>query len=123
MSTTIEDRQIRRRLAILRHAEEVTGNVAMTCRYYGNSRQNFYVRKTGLRLPVRGSLALTTSCHAPPPRYRTCPRMAGIVTRSETRWLARRVGSTSADATESEPDLGGRGGSRTPDICLVRAAL
>jgi len=41
MSTTIEDRQIRRRLAILRHAEEVTGNVAMTCRYYGISRQTF----------------------------------------------------------------------------------
>jgi transposase InsO family protein len=45
MSTTIEDRQVRRRLAILRHAEEVTGNVAMTCRYYGISRQNFYVWK------------------------------------------------------------------------------
>jgi transposase InsO family protein len=45
MSTTIEDRQIQRRLAILRHAEEVTGNVAMTCRYYGISRQNFYVWK------------------------------------------------------------------------------
>ena len=24
-----------RRLAILRHVEEVTGNVALTCRYYG----------------------------------------------------------------------------------------
>jgi hypothetical protein len=31
MSITIEDRQVGRRLAILRHAEEVTGNVAMTC--------------------------------------------------------------------------------------------
>ena len=38
MSTTIEDRQIRRRLAILRHAEELRRNVAMTCRYYGISR-------------------------------------------------------------------------------------
>lgn len=45
MSNTIEDRHVRRRLAILRHAEEVTGNVAMTCRYYGISRQNFYVWK------------------------------------------------------------------------------
>ena len=34
-----------RRLAILRHAEEVTGNVAKTCRYYGISRQVFYVWK------------------------------------------------------------------------------
>ena len=35
-------RQAKRRLAILRHAEEVTGNVAQTCRYYGISRQCFY---------------------------------------------------------------------------------
>ncbi len=28
-----------RRLAILRHAGEVTGNVALTCRYYGITRQ------------------------------------------------------------------------------------
>lgn len=33
------DRQVRRRLAVLRHVEEVSGNVAMTCRYYGISRQ------------------------------------------------------------------------------------
>jgi transposase len=31
-----------RRLAIIRHAREVTGNVAMTCRYCGISRQVFY---------------------------------------------------------------------------------
>jgi transposase InsO family protein len=30
------------RLAIIRHAEEVTGNVALTCRYYGISRTLFY---------------------------------------------------------------------------------
>ena len=35
-------RMARRRLAILRHAEEITGNVALTCRYYGISRQVFY---------------------------------------------------------------------------------
>jgi transposase-like protein len=34
--------EVRRRLAILRHAEEVTGNVSMTCRYYGISRQVYY---------------------------------------------------------------------------------
>ena len=32
----------KRRLAMLRHAEEITGNVALTCRYYGISRQAFY---------------------------------------------------------------------------------
>jgi transposase InsO family protein len=35
-------RQAERRLAVLRHAEEVTGSVALTCRYYGISRQLFY---------------------------------------------------------------------------------
>jgi transposase InsO family protein len=36
------DKNAARRLAILRHAEEVTGNVALTCRYYGITRQAFY---------------------------------------------------------------------------------
>jgi transposase-like protein len=30
------------RLAIIRHAREVTGNVSMTCRYFGITRQAFY---------------------------------------------------------------------------------
>jgi hypothetical protein len=29
------DKNAARRLAIIRHAREVTGNVALTCRYYG----------------------------------------------------------------------------------------
>jgi len=37
------DKNAARRLAIIRHAREVTGNVALTCRYYGISRQVFYV--------------------------------------------------------------------------------
>src|ERR1700693_2856960 len=32
-----------RRLAIIRHAQEVTGNVALTCRYYGISRHTYYI--------------------------------------------------------------------------------
>jgi transposase len=36
------DRQARRRLAVLRHVEEVSGNVALTCRYFGISRQAYY---------------------------------------------------------------------------------
>ena len=35
-------REVRRRLAIIQHAEEVTGNIAMTSRYYGISRQVYY---------------------------------------------------------------------------------
>jgi transposase InsO family protein len=37
-----QQRKIRHRLAVLRHAEEVTGNVSQTCRYYGISRPTFY---------------------------------------------------------------------------------
>ncbi|MBO0879866.1 MAG: IS481 family transposase [Mycobacterium sp.] len=36
------DRRARHRLAVLRHAEEVTGNAAMTCRYFGITRQTYY---------------------------------------------------------------------------------
>ena len=36
------ERRARRRLAVLRHVEEVSGNVAATCRYYGISRECYY---------------------------------------------------------------------------------
>lgn len=45
MSEPMLDRVVRHRLAVLRHAEEVTGNVAMTCRYFGIIRQSFYTWK------------------------------------------------------------------------------
>jgi transposase len=35
-------RRAKRRLAIIPHAQEVTGNVALTCRHYGISRQCYY---------------------------------------------------------------------------------
>ena len=35
-------REVKRRLAIIRHVEEVTGNVALSCRYFGISRQAYY---------------------------------------------------------------------------------
>ena len=37
-----QQREIQHRLAVFRHAEEVTGSVAATCRYYGISRPMFY---------------------------------------------------------------------------------
>ena len=37
-----QQRKVRHRLAVIRHAEEVSGNVSATCRYYGISRQVFY---------------------------------------------------------------------------------
>ena len=36
------DRRAKRRLAILEHAEDVTGSVSATCRYFGISRNCFY---------------------------------------------------------------------------------
>ncbi len=42
MSDQELQRQAKHRLAIIRHAQEVTGNVALTCRYYGISRQTYY---------------------------------------------------------------------------------
>ena len=63
MTDPLLDREVRRRLAVLRHVEEVTGNVAMTCRYFGISRQLYYtwLRRyradgpEGLRDPVHCS--------------------------------------------------------------------
>ncbi len=45
MTQTELERHVRHRLAVLQHAEEVTGNVAMTCGYYGITRQTFYIWK------------------------------------------------------------------------------
>lgn len=42
MTVRERDRNAARRLAILRHAREVTGNVSRTCRYYGITRQAYY---------------------------------------------------------------------------------
>jgi transposase InsO family protein/transposase-like protein len=42
MNEREQQRKTRHRLAVLRHAEEVSGNVAATCRYYGISRPTFY---------------------------------------------------------------------------------
>ena len=43
------ERQARHRLAVLRHVEEVSGNVAATCRYYGISRNCYYKWCAGMR--------------------------------------------------------------------------
>ncbi|CDM74695.1 IS481 family transposase [Mycobacterium marinum] len=42
MNEPVFDREVRRRLAVLRHVEEVTGDVAMSCRYFGISRPTYY---------------------------------------------------------------------------------
>jgi transposase, IS6 family len=56
-------RRAKRRLAILRHAAEVTGNVALTCRYYGISRQVSY--KWRQRYDQHGLDGLRDRAHRP----------------------------------------------------------
>jgi transposase InsO family protein len=53
----------KRRPAILRHAEEITGNVSLTCRYYGISRQIFYTWKR--RYDAHGLDGLRDRSHRP----------------------------------------------------------
>jgi transposase InsO family protein len=72
MSTTAEDRQVKHRLAVLRHAEEVTGNVAMTCRYYGITGQTFYIWKR--RYDELGDDGLKDRSHRP----KTSPRATHV---------------------------------------------
>lgn len=42
MTEQMQRRVVAHRLAVLRHASEVAGNVSHTCRYYGISRNTFY---------------------------------------------------------------------------------
>jgi transposase InsO family protein/transposase-like protein len=42
MTEREQTRNVARRLAMIRHFEELSGNVAKTCRYYGISRPTFY---------------------------------------------------------------------------------
>jgi transposase-like protein len=58
-----QQRKIRHRLAVLRHAEDVSGRVAATCRYYGISRPTFY--KWRNRLDEDGKQGLRDRSSAP----------------------------------------------------------
>ncbi|GGQ11845.1 IS481 family transposase [Streptomyces griseomycini] len=57
------DREAKRRLAVIRHVEEVTGNVAMSCRYFGISRQAYYTWYR--RYQTEGIEGLLTRSKAP----------------------------------------------------------
>jgi transposase-like protein len=70
-----QDRQANRRLAILRHAEEITGNVSQTCRYYGITRTRFCVWQR--RYQEEGSTPLSGR------RWASSPRLRG---RLASRW-------------------------------------
>ena len=63
MNSQAYERQIRHRLAILSHADEVSMNVAATCRYYGISRNTFY--KWERRFKAEGADGLRERSRAP----------------------------------------------------------
>ncbi len=48
MDDRAQERKFRHRRAVLRHAEEVLGNVAATCRYCGISRTGIAARVLAL---------------------------------------------------------------------------
>ncbi|BCL30935.1 hypothetical protein GCM10017557_57940 [Streptomyces aurantiacus] len=66
------DREAKRRLAVIRHVEEVTGNVAMSCRYFGISRQAYY--SWYRRYQAEGVEGLRTRSKAP----KTCPNATHV---------------------------------------------
>ena len=72
MSEQELDRHVRHRLAVLRHAEEVTGNVAMTSHYFGISRQTFY--KWQQRYRADGEQGLRPRSRRP----HTCPHATQV---------------------------------------------
>ena len=63
MNSQAYERQIRHRLTILRHAEEITGSVAATSRHYGISRNTFY--KWERRFTAEGPDGLRERSRAP----------------------------------------------------------
>ncbi|QDN54323.1 MULTISPECIES: tyrosine-type recombinase/integrase [unclassified Streptomyces] len=66
------DREAKRRLAVIRHVEEVSGNVAMSCRYFGISRQAYYTWYR--RYQAEGVEGLRTRSKAP----KTCPNATHV---------------------------------------------
>jgi transposase-like protein len=90
----------KRRLAILRHAEEITGNVALTCRYYGISRQVFY--KWRQRYNQHGLDGLRDRSHRP----------LGSPNATRTEVVGKII--YLASATSATTAAGGASGSRCP---------
>ncbi len=62
-----------RHLAVLRHAEEVSPNVAAPCQFYGMSRQTFY--KWLSRLAIVGQRAIREQAVHERPQARAQPRV------------------------------------------------
>jgi IS30 family transposase len=81
---TQAQRDIRRKLRVINHAKE-TGNVARTCRYFGVSRQSFYLWKKSYE--ELGEQGLINSKPCPiNPRLRTPPEIVEKIIYLRTRY-------------------------------------
>jgi len=74
------ERRAIHKLAVLRHAEEVTGNVSATCRCYGVSRQACYHWLR--RLEADDAEGLRDGCSAP----RSSPTATNVEVVEEIVW-------------------------------------
>ena len=66
---TKEDRDIQRKLKVLRHAQK-TGHVAKTCRYFGVGRSSFYRWKAAY--DRCGEAGLVNAKPIPKPKLNSC---------------------------------------------------
>jgi transposase InsO family protein len=112
------DKNAARRLAIIRHAREVTGNVALTCRYYGSGRQVFY--RWLRRYEAEGPTGLRDRSKRPLHSPHETP--SDVVGRSSTCGAStisarRRSRCTSGATTTSRSATPGCGGSSSASIC------
>lgn len=64
-------RQVKLRLKIIKHAEEETGNISKTCRYFGISRKTFY--KWSHRYKKHGEIGLCDQSNKPHTSPRSTP--------------------------------------------------
>ena len=99
-----------RRLAIIRHAQEVTGNVALTCRYYGISRQVYY--RWLRRYEADGLAGLRDRSKRP----QHCPHETPAEVVGKIIYLRRTAESTSCRPASADPYT-------TAGGCVVRCPL
>lgn len=95
-------RQAEHRLAVLQHAEEVTHNVALTCRYYGISRHTFYNwRRRYEELGLAGLSDRSRRPHHCPHGRRQRSWARSSISARTTTSVPRRLRCTSSATTTS----------------------
>ena len=89
---TKEDRDIQRKLKVLRHAEKI-GDVARTCRYFGVGRSSFYRWRTAYA--QRGEAGLVNAKPIPKnPANQTPPEIVDKFSTCEANITSGRSGSS-----------------------------